>query len=50
MKKAIGTLVSATIISVGIHAGKWMWEEILREQANKLRDRLINKSEENQGS
>lgn len=48
MRKAITTLVSATIISVGLNAGEWLWKEVLREQAVKLKDRLTNKSEEDE--
>ena len=46
MRKAVSTLVTATIVSVGLYAGEWLWKEVLRDQAIKLKDRLNNKSEE----
>ena len=48
MRKAVSTLVSATIISVGFYAGEWLWKEVLRERAIKLKDHLNNKSEEDE--
>lgn len=48
MKKAISAFVTAAIVSVGVSAGTWLWNEVLREKASNLKDHFNKKSEEDE--
>ena len=40
MKNLFKLLASGVTILVGYNAGNWLWNEVLEDKMNKLKDRL----------
>ena len=43
MKDMIKLLVAGVTISVGIELGSWLWEEVIEDKVNNLKERITDK-------
>lgn len=49
MKTLLKTLSGWFAVAVGLKAGGWLWDEVLEEKADDLKNRLSKKCDEEQG-